>query len=151
MAGVSAFQSGDYKKSKEYHLYALDIIATTVKDEEKAYWMQCISYYNLSVTSSLQYQRCDAEGYIAKALEICMTHNVIQFKQRILMIYQEYFGEIQVYEEEENAKDPPQQFEFNFLPGAIEKVNNKIVELRCESPNDGNKRKKNSKRSLSRA
>ena len=151
MAGFAAFQSGDYKKSRDFGLNALDVVNNFVKDENKAHWMETVIYYNLSIASSAQYQRSEAEGFISKALDVCMMHNISQFKQRIIAMYEEYFGEFVEEEENKNEEVETKRLEFNFIPGAIEKDNNKIVELKCESPKDRAKRTKNSKRSLSRA
>ena len=150
MAGYAAYKSGDLKKSSDFHSYALDIIKSYPKEDEKIYWLEAISYYNLSISSSLQYQRSDAEAYIIKAFEITMNHNINQLKSRIVSLYEEYFGEIELEDNQAN-EIIPQKLEFNFIPGALEnKNNNKIVELRCETPKNRNKKSKSSKRSLSR-
>ena len=99
---------------------------------------------------ALQYQRADAENNIAKALEITVNNDIKPLKHKVMGLYEEYFGEIEL-EENKKQEDSSFRLEFNFIPGALEKANNKIVELRCETPKDRNKRTKNSKRSLSRA
>lgn len=110
--------------------------------------LETVCYYNLSISSSAQYQRSDAEGYISKALELVMSGEADPVKHKVLSLYEDYFGEVQI--EENKLEDTSNKLEFNFIPGALDKPNNKIVELRCETPKDRNKKTKSSKRSYSR-
>lgn len=149
MAGFAAFKSGDCKKSNEFNLACLDVIKSFPKEDSRYAYYEAVCYFNLSVSHSLMYQRADSEVYISKALDIVMRDNIDELKNRIIPFYEEYFGEIEISDENVDEQSP-QKMEFNFLPGAPETVNNKIVELRCETPKE-RKRNKNSKRSLSRA
>ena len=148
MAGYAAHKSGDNKKSCDFHLCVADIIKSLSLEDTKYLSPLAIAYYNLSVSCSSLYNRTDAESYIAKSLELVLTHNLQGLKQKIIPVYEEFFGEVPIHEES-RYEEVPMKMEFNFLPGAPEKNSNKIVELRSETPKE-RKRMKNSKRNFSR-
>jgi hypothetical protein len=148
MAGYASHKSRDNKKSVDFHLCVADIIKSLNLEDPRYLSPLAIAYYNLSISSSLLYNRADAESFIAKSLEIVLANNLPGLKSRIIPVYEEYFGELPV-EEESKLEENPQKLEFNFLPGAPEKNSNKIVELRSETPKE-RKRVKNSKRNFSR-
>jgi len=148
MAGFSAFKSGDQKKSCDFHLCCVDIVNSIGQQDVKFLTPLAIAFYNLSISCFLLYIRGDAEAYIGKSVELVINHNLQPLKSRVISLYEECFGELPE-QEDQNFEEVHQKMEFNFLPGAPEKNNNKIVELRSETPKE-KRRMKMTKRNFSR-